>query len=332
MGFRSSVLICGIVVSASCIVGLPVHDDDTARPDPVVATFALEDRLNEDETASEQAGFFPILSPPTSCIDGARKNCAAGQCWVHVYWGTGACQKDKSKDNNCGCKANCAVNGWGKWGKCTKSCGSGTQTRKRTIKTKAVHGGTACPKLSESKKCNTHSCKVNCAVNSWGKWGMCTKSCGSGTQTRKRTVKTKAASGGTACPKLSESQKCNTHGCKVNCAMNNWAAWNNAGCTGAGSNANGHKCSGTAIRKRTVKTKAANGGSGCPASSQTRKCKCETLQMAKFHCGYRGEEKLGNCERKDCEFQCKNRASAKGWCKTIAWNANSMVCKLIGYT
>jgi len=72
-------------------------------------------------------------------------------------------------------------------------------------------GGAACPALTENQPCNTTPC-VNCEVNPWGDWSSCSAACGGGTQTRSRTVET-PASGGAACPALTENQPCNAYSC-----------------------------------------------------------------------------------------------------------------------
>merc|ERR1712054_492444 len=89
----------------------------------------------------------------------------------------------------------------------------------------AKNGGTACPALKATQKCNTKACPVNCAVSGWGVWTKCSKTCGSGTQFRTRKVTKAAKNGGTACPALKATQKCNTKACPVNCAVSGWGVW-----------------------------------------------------------------------------------------------------------
>ena len=51
--------------------------------------------------------------------------------------------------------------GWSKWGSCSKSCGSGSQTRTCTNPSPA-HGGSPCPDPeSTSQTCNTQACPGN---------------------------------------------------------------------------------------------------------------------------------------------------------------------------
>ena len=125
-------------------------------------------------------------------------------------------------------KKDCQVNTWDNWDACSKTCGGGTQTRKRSVKTDASNGGKACPPLSETRACNTQACPpVNCVTTNWSPWSTCTSKCGGGVQTRTRSITTNPSNGGTACPPtLSESRPCNTQACKaVNCQMSNWSNW-----------------------------------------------------------------------------------------------------------
>jgi len=60
---------------------------------------------------------------------------------------------------------NCAVSAWSGWGTCSSNCGSGKQTRTRTITTQPSVGGTACPTLTETQSCNTQSCSGSSFVS-----------------------------------------------------------------------------------------------------------------------------------------------------------------------
>ena len=56
--------------------------------------------------------------------------------------------------------ANCA-GAWGAWGKCSKSCGEGTQTKPYVATVQGAHGGVSCP-VPQSQKCNTQDCIILC--------------------------------------------------------------------------------------------------------------------------------------------------------------------------
>ena len=173
----------------------------------------------------------------------------------------------------------CQVSDWGDFGACSASCGGGTQTRTRTIVTPAAFGG-SCPVLSETQNCNIQACAIDCEVSDWGDFGACSKTCGGGTQTRTRTVVTSPANGGSSCPALTESQPCNTQACamtpapspvSVDCEVSDWGDFGacSASCGG-----------GTQTRTRTIVTQAANGGSSCPALTETLPCNTQPCPIA----------------------------------------------------
>jgi hypothetical protein len=169
----------------------------------------------------------------------------------------------------------CQTSSWSTWGACSKTCGSGTQTRTRTITVPAAKFGTPCPppaELTESQACNTQACPVDCQVSAWNAWSACSKTCGGGTQTRTRTVTQQPANGGAACPALQEQQVCNTQACPVNCQVSDfapWSAWSACSTT----------CGGglqSRTRTRTILVQPQNGGSSCPALSESDVVACNT--------------------------------------------------------
>ena len=66
---------------------------------------------------------------------------------------------------------------WGSWGGCSKTCGSGTQTRtRRCDNPEPGPGGDPCSGSStESRTCNTASCPSNCSPYS-NNWSCCSSS------------------------------------------------------------------------------------------------------------------------------------------------------------
>lgn len=113
----------------------------------------------------------------------------------------------------------CEVSGWSNWGACSKSCAVGKQTRTRTVTREVLHGGKACPSLTQERQCNVHNCPVNCLVTAWQGFSRCTEVCAGGTapaggtKTRKRSIHRAAKFGGAKCPALTETTPCNTQTC-----------------------------------------------------------------------------------------------------------------------
>ena len=89
------------------------------------------------------------------------------------------------------------------WSSCSRTCGTGTQTRELYC----PPGFDCGPKPATSRSCNTHAC-------SWtvGSYGSCNKGCGGGTQWRSVTC---PYSGACTSSKPATSRSCNTQLCGV---------------------------------------------------------------------------------------------------------------------
>ena len=81
-----------------------------------------------------------------------------------------------------------------------------------------------CPHSAETRDCNAHTCPADCQVATFGAWTTCTKSCGTGAQSRSRTH-TQPTYGGAACPHEAETRSCNTHACPLDCSVGAFSAW-----------------------------------------------------------------------------------------------------------
>ena len=155
------------------------------------------------------------------------------------------------------------VSSFAAWSGCSKSCGTGSQSRSRSVVSAGAHGGYACPYLEETRGCNGHACAVHCVVSSFAAWSGCSKSCGAGSQSRSRSVVSAAAHGGYVCPYLEETRGCNAHACAAHCVVSSFGAWSTCSksCT-----------TGSQSRSRSVVTAAAHGGYACPYLEETRSC------------------------------------------------------------
>jgi hypothetical protein len=175
--------------------------------------------------------------------------------------------------NEQACPVDCSWSRWGTWGTCSRTCNEGQQMRARTRAVKEQHGGKVCVgNMQQRRECNVLPCPVHCTVSSWHAWQVCSKSCGSGTQTRARFVTTRDEHGGYVCPNLSESRECNIHACPVDCKVSPWSEWENFAQGG-----------GKLKRVRTVEAAAQLGGAACPALAETKMwhsvVKCESRDV-----------------------------------------------------
>ena len=234
--------------------------------------------------ASENGGAVcPDLIEQEACgVDTCSNTGACANCWPGSQGpcqsGIGVCYAANAGTSicpagtaSCGSASPtpCVVDPWSEWGKCTATCGGGTQLRTRGVSSPASHGGDACGDLFESRTCNTDACSVPvaCEVSEWGAWDECSVDCGGGTQSRARSVVVPASGGGAACPLLTESRTCNDDACvgePVDCVISEWGPWSE--CVAGSADQS---------RSRSVVTPASNGGSACPSELvQTRTSVC----------------------------------------------------------
>jgi len=143
---------------------------------------------------------------------------------------------------------------WGPWklGQCTATCGEGIRVDSREKLIEEEHGGICDGWNIEVKSCtNEEECPIDCQ---WSEWHntRCSKSCGEGTWTKKRTSTVKDH----ACRGTQQfTETCNERPCPINCM---WTRWQNGECD----------CE-TMIRPRTrTQIPPQYGGRQCQGSSQ----------------------------------------------------------------
>ena len=189
----------------------------------------------------------------------------------------------ETKANTCtaGCVTACEQTAWSAWSACSINgpffCGAGTSTRTRDITSNPKNGGAACGANEETKACTvdatspTNQCPVNCAMTEWAAWNKCSTLCGTGSQSRIRSVAVRNKFAGTSCGALNETQACTYdlakpgNQCPVKCVQSAWAPYGK--CSTTCFSAEG---AGTQIRTRTVTTPEKFGGGQCGASSEKK--------------------------------------------------------------
>ena len=117
---------------------------------------------------------------------------------------TGLSQSCNTQD----CCSSVNYGAWSSWSTCSKSCGTGTQTRTR--KKTSSYSGADCGTESQTQNCNTQTC-CSSVYTTYGGYGSCSKTCGTGSQTR--TVYQYSNYNGQLCSSWNESRNCNTHSC-----------------------------------------------------------------------------------------------------------------------
>ena len=154
------------------------------------------------------------------------KTCGGGiQAWARTELvkpsnGGRPCQGSNIRSGPCNvqpCAVNCQWSDWSLHGHCTKTCGGGMQTFVRTKIVKASNGGSPCQGSNiRSDACNVQPCAVNCQWSDWFEEGICSKTCGGGTQAWIRTELVKSQHGGSNCVGcVKKIEHCNRQNCLV---------------------------------------------------------------------------------------------------------------------
>lgn len=156
------------------------------------------------------------------------------------------------------------------WGACSKACGTGKTTR--TVKDNYysdIDTNVFCESKNrtETKECNKQSCcsSTSGTPDPWGSWSTCSKTCGTGTQSRSRTVKYYSNYDGSLCDTRTEtvSQNCNQHGCCSSTKESgNW--WDVTGCSAV--------CGAGTKTQRINLVSAYDGKTSCGTKDRTVAC------------------------------------------------------------
>jgi len=109
------------------------------------------------------------------------------------------------------CPVDCILSQWGSWTGCSQECGGGVSRRYRVTVVAADQGGVPCDEKEQAQNCNTHGCPVHCQFE-WEPWSDCSKTCGTGVQSRRIVATQQPANGGEDCP-VAQQQLCNTFVC-----------------------------------------------------------------------------------------------------------------------
>ena len=197
-------------------------------------------------------------------------------------------QTDVVCDNNC-------QGSFTDWENCSKTCGTGQQTRTYQITSNAQNNGTTCPfnnGYQETRECNKQACQRDCNLSEWDKTtSNCSNKCGlpESTLVASRNIKTHPI--GKKCESLTKKITCEaTDPCPINCT-GYWSNWTKCD----------KKC-GKGEQTRTYEipsnSQASNGGTTCPFNKGYQETRCCNTQDCPVDCvGSWSEwsECSGNC-------------------------------------
>ncbi|XP_075693897.1 spondin-1 [Rhinoderma darwinii] len=163
----------------------------------------------------------------------------------------------------------CIVTEWGEWEECSATCGMGMKKRHRMIKMTPADGSMCKAETSEVEKCMMPECHtIPCMLSPWSDWSDCSVTCGKGTRTRQRMLKSPAELGDCN-EELKQVEKCMLPECPINCELTEWSHWSecNKSC------GKGHM-----IRTRMITLEPQFGGGPCPETVQRKKCRVRKCQ------------------------------------------------------
>uniref|UniRef100_A0A3B3S0B7 Adhesion G protein-coupled receptor B1 n=1 Tax=Paramormyrops kingsleyae TaxID=1676925 RepID=A0A3B3S0B7_9TELE len=102
---------------------------------------------------------------------------------------------------------------WSRWTSCSTTCSNGTMQRTRECNGPSYGGAECRGDWLDTQNCFLADCPVNGKWQPWGSWGSCSRSCGGGSQVRRRFC-SGPFFGGVPCPGNREEQrKCNEKRC-----------------------------------------------------------------------------------------------------------------------
>ena len=159
---------------------------------------------------------------------------------------------------------------WNDWSSCSADCGPSVKSRTKFC-VPPENGGTPCPQkfLSETSKCLTPECPVNCVPGEWTSWSGCPQNClkegmPSPIENRTRLLVTKKAHGGHCNYILREEKTCRSIArCPIHGKFTDWSEWSSCSTS----------CKGGLKRRTRFCTEPKLGGDPCNgAKSETKKC------------------------------------------------------------
>uniref|UniRef100_A0A8C5MSR1 Spondin-1 n=1 Tax=Leptobrachium leishanense TaxID=445787 RepID=A0A8C5MSR1_9ANUR len=167
--------------------------------------------------------------------------------------------------------SSCIVTEWGEWEECSATCGMGMKKRHRMIKMTPADGSMCKTESTEVEKCMMPECHtIPCVHSPWSEWSDCSVTCGKGSRTRQRMLKSPAELGDCN-EELKQVEKCMLPECPIHCELTEWSHWSecNKSC------GKGHM-----IRTRMITSEPQFGGAVCPETVQRKKCRLRKCQKS----------------------------------------------------
>lgn len=222
----------------------------------------------------------------------------------------------------------CSVDGgwgaWATWSHCSKTCGSGVESRARSCDSPTPSGGgqPCAGDTTETRTCNLGICAIDGHWSDWMRWSPCSSTCGSGMKTRARMCTNPAPSqGGKDCVGSPyEMQQCFEIICPVDGNWGDWSSWSQCSASCGGGNEvrsrncsnpapshGGKPCAGDPTQSQTCANTTCPVGPDCPSCDENLNCQWGSVCDVSETCMIRSfphSPFTVHCSKiQDCEFE-----------------------------
>ncbi|XP_066544690.1 SCO-spondin [Amia ocellicauda] len=200
---------------------------------------SLTSEFDDADCQSEEAQNKPCdLAPcPPLCVRDEQE-LRLGDTWLQGECAQCTCTPEGDYCQHIDCRVDGGWTPWSVWSDCPVTCSRGTQIRTRAcINPPPRHGGVPCPGPErEAQDCGTTPCLDDLCP--WSAWSSCSRSCGAGVSTRRRSCVCEEAGGpgDLACPpgtdgarEQEETQLCYSQPCP-DCPVSQWSEWSPCSC------------------------------------------------------------------------------------------------------
>merc|ERR1711871_1558601 len=140
-------------VSAAPNVRMSEKDEDKA--DKIMSFKQLRRMISRTISGPQKAAEKEAegVASPTSTADVQEEKQAIGNTLKNMEAKTAVKEELEAET-----PVDCEMGAWGGYSRCSKSCGGGKKTKKRSILRRSRHGGMKCGKTTRTVKCNMKSC------------------------------------------------------------------------------------------------------------------------------------------------------------------------------
>ncbi|XP_033759595.1 A disintegrin and metalloproteinase with thrombospondin motifs adt-1-like [Pecten maximus] len=350
-GFTTGMRMAGIntvCIPTSTVVGDGIDNDCDGLIDEELCTTENQGRDDDGDGQAEEDcatpppidGGWSSYSSYGACSLSCRS--AAGGATSGIKTQTRYCNNPTPKYDGKQCSGSatntatctpsnyCPIDGswgsWGSYGSCSVTCGSGSMTKTRQCNNPSpAHGGSYCSSSgSQTASCTLSACPIDGGWSSYGNWGSCSRSCGTGLRSRTRQCNNPSpANNGADCVgSTTSTEACNTQACPIDGGWSSWGSYGSCSVTCAG---------GLKYRTRSCSNPSPQHGGASCGNSDTSSASCNT-NPCPIDGGWSSYGNWGSCSRscgtgsRSRTRQCNSPAPAYNGADCVGSDTNTETC------